>query len=215
LLIKLSWRALLVYWVCKIMKRFSFAAAAADGGQTRVAPLVKNMLDAVKSEETQTIFSHWRSMTHRYLRSVVPKVEQEALKNSYRKRMLEDCDLILCLARNAPSSMRQEEFNEHANIIIEQLLNLIIRIREQVATKNFEPMRPVAEDVFSEGSMKIADIFSKNPECKREGARVVCTIRFGLCYTKGGGRGSNVAQILVQKPDVVTQYAIDLMQSRR
>jgi len=210
ILIKFGWRAVLVHWVCEVLDKFSFAALSVSGEPNQAANFMKGIWEDVQAKERQTVFSHWRSMTHRHIRSVVPEQMQESSQNAFRARMFEQCCIVASLGRNAPCSLlsHQDEFNSRAEEILQKALRLVIRIREDMATKNYEPMRPAPGVVFDEMSMKLDDKFAEDPRCKGNGARVACTIRLGLCHRQGG---SDAAPTLVQKPEVVTQYAIAAM----
>jgi len=209
-LIQIAWKAYIVDIICRALTHFSFAAQAAPQCKYRDASnLIEGLSKAIQKAEEQTVFSHWRAMTHRHLRTVVERSAQEKRRKRYAQDMFRGCNFIMTLAVNGDCLTAQEaKFEERATEIMDLVEQLGIMIREEVATKNFEPLAPRPSERFEPTSMDISIEIGNDANSTAAGGRVACATSFGLVYTKGA---SSVQKAAALKARVTTQYAIELL----
>ncbi|KAG8902815.1 hypothetical protein FRB99_004082 [Tulasnella sp. 403] len=159
----------------------------------------------IQRQEPQSSFGRWRSMTFKHLRQSTPETDQQRLIDEAVDKAVLWCYAVTSVTfreRNLDLHSFTESCKTSMVEIFEEARKLVIMVREEIVTAQYESNVPVSGDAFDKDLMVL-----EGGDTPEEGDEVVCTVRLGMTRSYKGSREATATVVKegFVKAEVITR----------
>ncbi|KAF9647982.1 hypothetical protein BDM02DRAFT_3097205 [Thelephora ganbajun] len=160
------------------------------------------------SSEPQATSSRWRSMTHRYITTLFPTLEEQALDDLVDDALRWSMDILTLSGTPIPKDNLRNRFEPQLRRVAQSVLRIAAVTKEQVLSTNFEVISAeVGRDFERRRMVNLFDEYYTGGAKDGNGERVLCTTEVGLKCCSGDG----VDERTLIQPTVILESVVQVI----
>jgi len=189
--------------LCNIIDRTM--ASFCVGFPAKYDALLSQLYLRMCSSEPQATSSRWRSLTHRYITTLFPTLEEQALDDLVDDAVRWSMDILTLSGTPIPKDNLRNRFESQLRRVAQSALRIAAVTKEQVLSTNFEVISvEVGRDFERKRMVNLFDEYYTGGAKDNNGERVLCTTEVGLrCFFAGGADERTLVQPTVILESVV------------
>lgn len=148
-------------------------------------------------------------MTHRYLTTLFPTLEEQALDDIVDDALRWSMDILTLSGTPIPKDNLQNRFGSQLRLIAHSALQIAAATKEQVLSTNFEVISAeVGRDFSRKHMVNLFDEYYNGGAKDGNGERVLCTTELGLrCFSANG-----IDERTLLRPTVTLESVVQIIQ---
>ena len=158
--------------------------------------------------EPQAASSRWRSLTHRYITTLFPTLENQALDDLVDDALRWSVDILTLSRIYIPKDDLRNRFESHFRPIALSALRMATATKEQVLSTNFEVISvEFGRDFGRKHMLNLFDEYYPRGAKDGNGERVLCTTAVGLrCFS-----GNGIDERTLIQPTVILESVVNII----